>query len=117
MIEMHKEILDGTNNGGPQQQIHVVVDSASNLRFTGPDGGDVYAKFHHRGAEYKTQVQRRTNSPVWKETFVIQYKPEEDPTVLRFEIWDWERFSADKPVGQVEIDVSKLQVGSVGHQL
>jgi hypothetical protein len=55
----------------------------------------------------KTRVRKNTLEPIWNEKFPITYD-DQARNVMRIEMYDWDRMSADDFMGQVEISSKGL---------
>jgi len=58
-------------------------------------------------APHKTRSIKKTLNPVWEEEFNFPVNnPQQDQVWLQ--VWDWDRFSSNDPLGEKAIPVSSL---------
>ena len=86
---------------------------------------DPYCVVKLLGTEHKTQVVKKTLSPVWGETFVAELEEggsyPSNEGVVELCVWDWDRVTHDDKIGGVTVSgemvgemVSQVRSGSVG---
>jgi hypothetical protein len=86
---------------------------------------DPYCVVKLLGMEHKTQVVKKTLSPVWGETFVAELEEgssyPSNQGVVELCVWDWDRLTHDDKIGGVTVPgervgemVSQVRSGSVG---
>lgn len=105
---------DGPTNTYALGIICVVIHSASDLPAADTNGHAdpfVSISFARAGKPlYRTRVLVKTKNPVWQEVAYILVSPDEvrDHDRLRLTAFDADRFSADDPLGKVDISVDRL---------
>lgn len=113
---------DGPTNTYALGVICVVLHSASDLPAADTNGyADpfVSVSFARAGKPlFRTRVLVKTKNPVWQEVAYILVSPDEvrDHDRLRLTAFDADRFSADDPLGKVEISVDRLISKSLSRQ-
>ncbi|CAO1613860.1 unnamed protein product [Sympodiomycopsis kandeliae] len=105
---------DGPTNAYSLGVICVVLHSASDLPAADTNGyADPFVSISFARAGkplFRTRVLVKTKNPVWQEVAYILVSPDEvrDHDRLRLTAFDADRFSADDPLGKVEISVDRL---------
>lgn len=105
---------DGPTNTYALGVICVVLHSASDLPAADTNGHAdpfVSISFARAGKPlFRTRVLVKTKNPVWQEVAYILVSPDElrDHDRIRLTAFDADRFSADDPLGKVEISVDRL---------
>ncbi|KAN0063868.1 hypothetical protein ACQY0O_003474 [Thecaphora frezii] len=105
---------DGPNDAYAIGLVVITFHQASDLAAADANGSSdpfVQASFSHSGKPlFTTRVLRRTIHPIWQETAFLLVTPDElrDRERLRLTVFDADRFSADDPLGKVEISIDSL---------
>lgn len=116
-LDMHALVGDGI---GPQHStavgvLVVVLHSASGLAAADAHGlSDPFVQLTYARTKrvlYKSQVARTTLEPTWQETAFLLVDPDsvENEERLRLAVLDADRFSADDPLGCVEVSLGALR--------
>lgn len=105
---------DGPRNSYAVGVISVIVHYADDLPAADANGlADPFVtlSFARAGKPlFRTRVLRRNKNPRWNEVAYLLVGPDEirDHDRLRFTIFDADRFSADDPLGKVEVSIDRL---------
>ncbi|EGC35565.1 hypothetical protein DICPUDRAFT_152122 [Dictyostelium purpureum] len=95
--------------------LKIVIIEGKELK--GLDSGgvsDCFLKFKCNNVSAKTEVIKKTTSPIWKH--MISVGPVEDNSLLSFFVMDWERIGTSRPMGKVEIPCLELAAGAKRNQ-
>nr|8FAM_A Chain A, Synaptotagmin [Octopus bimaculoides]8FAM_B Chain B, Synaptotagmin [Octopus bimaculoides] len=79
---------------------------------------DPYVKVYlmpDKKKKFETKVHRKTLNPVFNESFTFKNVPYADITgkTLIFAIYDFDRFSKHDQIGQVQVPMNSIDLGSV----
>uniref|UniRef100_A0A0G4HVU4 C2 domain-containing protein n=1 Tax=Chromera velia CCMP2878 TaxID=1169474 RepID=A0A0G4HVU4_9ALVE len=90
-------------------RLQVTVVSAHGLKAADLNGkADPYVKLFWRGKTYKTEKQKKTLTPSWNETWVLDWDDSGDNPQLVFEVWDWDRFTSHDLMGRLTMQLQNL---------
>ena len=86
-----------------------VVEARGLKKMDALGSADPYVSLRLGGSRQKTKVVKGSTEPVWSEEF--EFQGADEAWVLTAEVFDWDRFSRDDPMGQVRIPA--LEMGAV----
>ncbi|KAL7720795.1 C2 domain-containing protein [Entamoeba marina] len=76
---------------------------------------DGYVKFETKQTKkMKTKVAKPSLNPVWNETFKVKVTPGE---VIKFDVFDHDRFSKDDDLGHAKFTVPQLNAGEIYYDI
>ncbi|KAL6070885.1 Synaptotagmin-7 [Balamuthia mandrillaris] len=95
--------------GEGQEELFVVVVAGRDLSIRDASGSsDPYVVLTVNGQhKQKTQVKKQTLNPSWNETFSFRLQNTAASQLL-IQVMDWDRFSSDDFMGQVEIPLTEV---------
>ncbi|KAN0033822.1 hypothetical protein ACTFIV_000296 [Dictyostelium citrinum] len=94
-----------------QRSLKINIIEGKDLK--GLDSGgvsDCYVKFKCGSISTKTEVIKKSTSPIWN--FMINIGNVEENTLLQFECFDWERIGNNRTMGKTQAFVSDLSSGA-----
>lgn len=95
------EFLHGYGVAREDKVLHVAVIQARNLKAMDLFTSDPYVTMTGNRKTFKTEVVKKTLSPVWEEGFELDIT---DPqAVVVFQVWDWDFLSKDDFMGGIDI--------------
>eukprot|EP01156_Anaeramoeba_ignava_P002757 Anaeramoba_ignava/a219449_53.p1 GENE.a219449_53~~a219449_53.p1 ORF type:complete len:533 (+),score=174.37 a219449_53:6-1604(+) len=87
--------------------IFITVIEAKNLLSADSNGkSDPYCKVFYGKKKQKTKTIKKTLDPVWNEK--LKFEKMKLDSDLEFEVYDWDRFGGDDPLGKTKISVREL---------
>ncbi|KAL1203788.1 C2 domain-containing protein [Cardamine amara subsp. amara] len=95
----------------PVAHVLVEVVEASDVKPSDLNGlADPYVKGKLGAYQFKTKIQRKTLSPIWREEFKIPIFTWDSPTVLKIEVRDKDRF-VDDTLGECSVNIGEFRGG------
>ncbi|KAF0911770.1 hypothetical protein E2562_012278 [Oryza meyeriana var. granulata] len=94
---------------GPEARrgvLKVVVASGTNLAVRDFTSSDPYVVVRFAGTNAKTKVINRCLNPVWNEE--MSFSIEEPAGVIKFEVFDWDRFKYDDKMGHAFLELQPV---------
>lgn len=112
-----KHLLEGRLSRGTCR-LKIVLVRAEQLKAADSNGSsDAYAVLTAGSKQkHKSAVAKKTLSPVWNETFVFEgARGELLATGVVLSVFDWNRFSAHAPLGEVRLSLPEMEAaGAMG---
>ncbi|EGG23412.1 SAM domain-containing protein [Cavenderia fasciculata] len=90
-----------------RRNLRLVIVEAKELKANDGNSSDPYTVVKCLGQTYKTEVIKKSLAPVWNH--IVELQSVDDQTLIEIEIYDKERFGADKVLGSVQVPVSLLK--------
>ncbi|KAL2943420.1 hypothetical protein RDABS01_031768 [Bienertia sinuspersici] len=91
---------------------NVEIIEAAELKASDLNGlSDPYVKGHLGQYRFRTQVQRKTLTPKWREEFKVPIGSWDGQNVLAMEVLDKDRFSVDDVLGDCSVNINELRGG------
>ena len=99
------------------QSLAVTVIHARNLKNSDLMGGKTDALVHviMGNNELKTKVVKDNNNPEFGETFKLPLSTDaKGLSILTLQLWDWDKFSKNDPVGEVVVPLRSVDLADRG---
>ncbi|EFA86680.1 Phosphatidylserine decarboxylase proenzyme 2 precursor [Heterostelium album PN500] len=71
---------------------------------------DPYFEIMFSGVKvYKSNIIKKTLSPIWNESYNIIVRQSQVNYSIKFNVWDWDKITANDYIGDVEVDIQHLK--------